>query len=163
MKAGSIISKVKKATSAEAKTLSNLFGSASTSTPKKPQPFNPAAECVVASRKRKKKSAIKRERPSNVIVVMLNDFSSRIPKGKVRTKLASKGQIQTLRFTRSMSAQEVKNVIIRAFQVEKYFVLGYDPSGHSLVRCGNQDLTGEGAIDRNGGLYLCKRFKTVSV
>lgn len=111
---------------------------------------------------KKKEKGIKRQRSTKISVIMLDNFTSILPKGKARSNLASKGKIQSLQFTRCMSAQEVKNEIVHYFHVEKFFVLELDTGGHNLIKCADQKLTGQKVVDRNGSLYLCQKFGQVS-
>ena len=159
MNAESIIAKVKKPTQAEAKALSTYFPS-SKSAPKRA--FDPAAESVVLPMQKKKKCATKRQRPCNVTVILMKDFCPKIPKGQIRQRLASKGRILSLRISRSMTNQEVKNQVIRAFKVDKFVVLECDSTGHNLVKAGDQTIDGEKVVDRKGALYLCEKFEYVS-
>ena len=90
------------------------------------------------------------------------EYSSTIPKGKRREQLTSTGRILSLRFSRSMSNLEVKNQIIRAFQVSEFVVLECDSTGHNLIRAADQKIDGETVVDRKGALYLCEKFDLVS-
>lgn len=111
---------------------------------------------------KKKKAATKRQRPSNITVIMMKEYSSTIPKGKLRQRLSTRGRILSLRFSRNMSNLEVKNQIIRAFKVPEYVVLECDSTGHNLIRAADQTLDGEKVVDRKGALYLCENFELVS-
>lgn len=116
--AESVISRIKKPTQAEAKALARYFPSTSTSTSTtcstvRKRPFDPAAESVALPMQKKKKRAVKRPRPANISVIMMKEFSSIIPKGKVRQKLSSKGRILSVSFSRDMSKREMRNKIIR--------------------------------------------------
>ena len=164
-KAVSIIAKVKKPTEAEAKALAKYFpsGSSYKAERKTSTGFDPLAESVVKDRQLKKKGAIKRQRPSSITVVMMDQYCSSIPKGKVRRKLASKGKVQSIKFTRSMTHQEVKNCIIRAFKIDSFVVLDCDSTGHNLIKTADQQIDGEKVVGRKGGLYLCKEFNVVSL
>ena len=97
---------------------------------------------------KKKKAAIKRQRPNNVTVVMMKEYSSTIPKGKVRQKLASN---LSLRFTCTMSSQEIRNKIIHAFKVAKFVVLECDSTGHNLIKSADQSVDGEMVVAHKGG------------
>lgn len=94
---------------------------------------------------------------------MMKEYSSSIPKGKVREKLALKGQILSLRFTRTTSSQEVRNQIICAFKVAKFVVLDCDSTGHNLIRSADQSVDGEKVVALKGGLYLCEKFDLVCI
>ena len=124
-------------------------------------PFDPVAESVVLPRQKKKKAAITKQRPSQVTVVMMKEYCPTIPKGKFRQKLASKGKIQTLRFTRIMTHSEVRDKILDAFDVRSFVVLDCDNTGHNLIKSSDQLVDGERAIVRKGALYLCENFDMV--
>ena len=90
------------------------------------EPFDPVAESIVLPQQKKKKAAKKKKlRPSNVTVIMMEEYCPVIPKGKIRHKLASSGKIQTIKFYRTM---EVKNQLIRAFKVRGFVVESLMPS-----------------------------------
>ena len=61
-----------------------------------------------------------------------------------------------------MSNLEVKNQIIRAFQVPEFVVLECDSTGHNLIRAADQKIDGETVVDQKGALYLCEKFDLVS-
>ena len=128
---------------------------------KRSKPFDPLAESIVLTKQKMRKAAISRQRSTNITVIMMKEYSSAIPKGKVRQKLASKGQIQTLRFTRTMTNLEVKKHITDTFKVKSFVVLDCDNTGHNLVKCANQLINGEKVVDRKGELYLCEKFNLV--
>ena len=153
---------MKKPTQAEAKALSSYFPSSYANAARK-RSFDPSTECVVLPMQKKKKAATKKQRPSNITVVMMKEYSSTIPKGKRRERLTSKGRILSLRFSRSMSNLEVKNQIIRTFQVSEFVVLECDSTGHNLIRAADQTIDGETVVDRKGALYLCEKFDLVSM
>ena len=164
MNAETIISRVKKPTEAEAKVLASYFPSTSAPRKREYPRFDPSAQSIVLPMQKKKKAAItKRERPSNITVVMMKEYCTSIPKGKVRQKLAAKGRILSVRFSRSMSCQEVTNQIIRTFKVAKFVLLECDSTGHNLIRCADQSLDGEKTVDRKGALYLCESFNPQKV
>ena len=98
LQAESIISRVKKPTQAEAKALSSYFPSSYANAARK-WSFDPSTECVVLPMQKKKKAATKRQRPGNITVIMMKEYSSTIPKGKRRERLTSKGRILSLRFS----------------------------------------------------------------
>lgn len=160
--AESILSKVQKPSKAEAKSLAKYFPSPGSSSSTARKSFNPSVGLVS---QKKKRSATKRaERPSTISVIMMERYCPSIPKGKKRQRLASKGLIQSLRFTRSMSCQEVKTKIMRAFGVDSYVVLDCDCTGHNLIKCADEACTIDGTkvVERKGALYLCKEFNVVS-
>ena len=155
-----VISKLKTPTLAEAKVLSSYFPSTS-GKQKSIRPFDPSAQSVVFSRQKKKKAAITRQRDSIITVILMDKYFPCIPRGKRRQKLASMGKFQTIQFNRLMSHREVKNKIVRAFEVDDFVVLDSDAAGHNLVKCENQDIDGEKVVKRKGCLYLCKEFDLV--
>ena len=93
----------------ESKALSKLFPSATSR--KRPTPmFDPKAECVAAAQHRKKK-ATGAGRPSNVVVFMLPKFMANVPRGKHRSQLEAIGRKKTLKFSRSMSHEQVSRFV----------------------------------------------------
>ena len=67
--------------------------------------------------KRKKSSKV--DRPTKVTVVLLEKFSSSVPKDKARQELASSGRIMSIRFTRTMSSKSIREQIEGTFN--KFF------------------------------------------
>lgn len=90
---------------------------------------------------------------------MLTKFSSVLPKGKCRRRLASRGQIQTMRITREMSHVEIRTKILKAFKVSQYTVLESDGTGNGLLKAAEQDVDGLYVVGRRGCLYLCESFE----
>lgn len=158
--AENILARVKKPTEAESKVLAKYFPSSRGSSSKK---FDPVAESIVLPRQMKKKAAIVRERTKSISVVMMDEYVPVIPKGKARERLATKGQILSLKFTRLMKPEEVKSKILKAFVVDEFIVLDCNGTGHGLVKCADQVLDGEKAVNRKGALYLCKKFTVVRI
>lgn len=101
----------------------------------------------------------KDERPTKVTVVLLEKFSSSVPKGKVRQELASSGRILSIRFTPTMSSQSIREKIEGAFNINYFTVLECDSTGHQLIK---QDLSGFEVVSRKGSLYLCESFPEVN-
>lgn len=151
-KAFEVMSKFKKPSGAEAKSLTKLFERRPT--------FDPT-ECVVAGMQKRKKAAIKSKtcRPIKIAVIMMKKYQRSLPRGRQRQKLASDGKIQTLRVTRAMSSQEIRDKIVGAFKISDYTVLEVDSSGHYLLKACDQNVDGVMAADRRGSLYLCETFK----
>ena len=89
----------------------------------------------------------------------MKDFTSTVPKKKHKNELTAAGRIQCIRFFRTMSARDVKNLITRTFLISHYIVLECDDTGHNLFRSLNQDIDGEAATARRGSLYLCENMK----
>ena len=122
------------------------------------EPSDPSAECIVLPQQKKKEAASKgNTKPAVVTVVLMKDFSRRVPKGKVRQNLYSDGRIQPVSLRRTMSFLQVKNAIIRAFtrfQVSRFTVLESDQGCHNLCRAAQQEINAEQAVQRRGCLYL---------
>ena len=152
MNAESIIAKVKKPTQAEAKALSTYF-----LLPKVHQNVHLTLQLNRLYCLCKRKKSVRRKGNGHAM-----SPSFQIPKGQIRQRLGSKGRILNLRITRSMTNQEVKNQVIRAFKVDKFVVLECDSTGHNLVKAGDQTIDGEKVVDRKGALYLCEKFEYVS-
>ena len=112
----------------------------------------PARADILLKRK-KTKSA--KERPTKVTVVLLNKFSSCVPKGKIHRELAESGRIISIRFTRTMSSESIREKIEGAFAVNNFTVLECNSNGHQLVKAADQDIHGEELVSRKGCLYLC--------
>ncbi len=144
-----ILDRVKKV---EAKTLAKCFPNGKTKTPK--GGFDPNADCVVSDAHRKKKAAIKgKQRSVSVSVVMLRQYISTIPKGKARKKLLSEGRIQSIAATRNMTNLQIRNKILRAFEVASFSFLEVDSAGR-LVKMKDDSLNGESVVNRRGSLYV---------
>ena len=123
-------------------------------------PFNPT-QSVVLPQQKKKKAAIKKtaERAVTIRVVLMKDYTSSVPKKRLKDELVAEGRIQSIRVLRSMSAREVKNLITRTFLTSHYIVLECDGTGHNLLKSVKQDIDGEAAVARRGALYLCENMK----
>ena len=76
--------------------------------------FDPDAESIVLPNQKKKKAAVKRERWSNVTVILLKEYMPTVPRGDFRKELVAKGIIQNVKFTQSMSSVEAENQILHA-------------------------------------------------
>lgn len=161
--ASSILSRVKKPTEAEARAISQYFSTAPNR--EKKRPFDPLADSVVEPQKKKKKRAIpthvkkavpvKRGKPTNVKVFMLDNKQRKVPKGEERKRLEKRDQVQTVKIYREMNSDEVKEAILNTFKwVRSYTILACQSGGHSLVVSDNQDLNGEEMVKRRGPLYL---------
>ncbi len=107
------------------------------------QKFDPGAKCVVAEKQRKKKTAVPKKKLSAVTVVVLDKFSCFVPRGNVRQKLASSGKMQSRKFSRDMSPEQVRASIKAVFKLEEHTVFNSDSSGHTLCKCSDQDIHGE--------------------
>ena len=69
----------------------------------------------MSKQKKKKKAAVTPGRPCKIEVVLLPKVFHVVPKRDPRKQLITEGRVKTLMFRRSMSAVEVRNVIIRGF------------------------------------------------
>ena len=87
---------------------------------------------------------------------MMKQYSPIIPKNKACQKLLSEGRILSIKVTKGMSSQEIKNLIIRTFQMSEYTVLECDDTGHNLIRRINQAIDGRDVVSLRGALYLCE-------
>ena len=149
---------VSKPTEAEAKALAKYFPSAKSTSSQRA--FDTAAECVVSGPQKKKKAAIRpKQRPVNISVIMMQKYSPVVPKGKERQKLASQGRMLNMKVSRGMNAKELKHKISGAFHVSDYTILEFANSGHTLVKCYDQEIDGDAVTQRRGCLYLCEAFQ----
>ena len=90
-------------------------------------------------------------------VVILQEFSKIVPKGKKRHMLLSRGRVKPVKLLRAMIALEVKNCIMRAFQdhqIKTFVVLDVLESGHTLIQADEQDINGDSAANRRLPVYL---------
>ena len=94
--------------------------------------FDVSRNCVAVKNKKVKGKGI--QRPKTVSVVLMKGYSPLVPKNKDCQKLTSEGRILLIKVTRNMSSQEVKNLIIRVFQITEYTVLECDDTNHNLLR-----------------------------
>ena len=113
---------------------------------------------------KKKKAAIKpSKRSSNISVMMLKQFSSKIPKGEARERLLAEGRLQSVKISRQMTAEEVKAQLCEAFGVTEYTLLHCDTVSKYLMKCSEQSLDGNDAVERRGCLYLCESMKVSNI
>lgn len=98
---------------------------------------------------------------SEKTVVLLNQYTPTVPKGRFRQKLANGGRMLSLKFHRAMTSDDVRQKIKQAFGASTFFYLECDQTGHHLVRAADQSLAGEDAVERKGALYLCEKFPEV--
>lgn len=89
----------------------------------------------------------------------MKEYCSLVPKNKIRQKLSSEGRIHSVKVTKGMSSREVKNLIMRTFQVSDYTVLECDDTGHNLLKRIDQSIDGSDVLELRGALYLCETFK----
>ncbi len=108
--------------------------------------FDPSVE-----HKPKKTKKAKRVKPTAVKLVAVKDPQKGVPKsGKRRKECVKENRIQTVDMNRSMSSQEVENVILRAFKhvsVKAYTILEANQQGH-LTKAECQEPTGDVIVDR---------------
>ena len=144
--------RVGKPTQVQASVLAKCFPSLQSTQPK--VGFNPNMECVATEARRKKKAAIKgKQRSVTVNVVMLKQYLPFIPKGQARKKLSSAGRIRNISVSRDMTSLEIRNKIVRVFEVASFSCLEVDGSGR-LVKVSSESLNGESAVSRRGSLYV---------
>ena len=144
-----------KPTEAEASALASLFPG------QKPmKPFNPRSPCVASANMKKKKAAIKPiNKDSHVSVMMMKEFSPKLPKGAARLEMIAEGRLQSVRIGRLMTPEEVKAKLCEAFSVTDYTVLHCDGVSKYLMKCNDQNIDGIAAIERRGCLYLCESMQ----
>ena len=107
--------KLGKRTEAEKDKLAQLFSSSKVPSGSRKRTFNPQSECVASERQRKKKASSSSRAVSRDVVV-LSDYTPKIPKNQFRTELRQKLRIQSLQFKRNMSATQTKKVICQSFK-----------------------------------------------
>ena len=154
-RAESIVNKIRKPTVVEKKALAACFPSSS-QPPKRSLTFDPTADCVAEPQKKKKKAS--QPKPVNVNVILLKRMQKYIPRGGARKKLQSQGRIMKVALNRNLSAQQVKNAILKAFKgikgLKEFTTLECTKSNR-LQLSSVHELTGELAVERRGALYLC--------
>ena len=144
--------------SVEISELSRLF-SESSSGRKHPASVALVSESPALAQLKKKKSVI---RPVSRGVVVFPAFSGRIPPKPQKQSLVSEGRVKTLIFKRTMSAVQVRNVIIRGFpEIQKIYPFKL------LKACKNNKLeisepepTGEDVCSQRGTVYI---YQSVSI
>ena len=157
----SLVSQLKhaKASVFARKTVSSLFQASAGS--KSQTTFNPSAELVVSSEKRKKKSCA--PKPLTVTVVVLPYKQASVPKGKQRQNFEAQGRIRKVPIFRHASDAEVEEAIWTAFHgikppLNQWEVLDCVAKKRltSLPKEGSHSLSAERAIEQRGGLYLAQ-------
>lgn len=125
--------------------------------------FSPRVESVVAVNQKKKKAGIKPSKKcSSVTVMMMKEYSSKLPKGTPKEDLLAQGRIQSIKVNRQMKPDEVKRLILKAFGVTRYTVLHCDGVSKYLMKSSEQNIDGNGMVDRRGCLYLCKNMEVAN-
>ena len=152
-----ICKKLSAPSNSERRELSNLFPS-SRATGSYKRVFDPTAECLALPQQKKKKAAGLVLRPTSREVVLMKAFRSVVPIKKFRSELKSERRIQSLQFKRTMSPEEVKQVIIRGFHhIQGFSSFQYlENSSNNLSIASNQEYDGVTVIERRGALYLCE-------
>ena len=102
----------------------------------------------------------KKGKTSLVTVVVQDKFTTNVPRGEARQKLATSGKMQKW-FTRDMSSVQVESKIKSVFNLLDYTVLESDSSGHTLCKCSDQELDVKAVVGCKGCLYPCKEFSQV--
>ena len=144
----------------------------SSSAPKRPKlsgAFDPTRTCVALHQKQKKKAV--RSKPSKVTVIVVQDASKGVPRGKNRKKLQEAGHIAKLEFMRDMSTLQVKNTIISGFQhlsLASFIYLTCDSENSHMLRADiKQEKDGELIVNaaqaRKSTMYIAKCLQHVSV
>ena len=147
--AKNLLERVKKPSDSQAKALNKLFSSSK---------FNPQAECVASGAHAKKKKFAAKLKKCSGTVVMLEKYQSRIPRGDLRQSLIDSNRIQSMMISRSMTPDEVKNIILATFGCEDFIILECAKGGY-LLKADDQVLSSQMASDRRGALYLCENSK----
>ena len=138
----------------QARVLGKLFGGS--------KGFNPKARCVADDAHEKKKKFEPKTKDSQVTIVMLKKYESRIPRGEYRQELSDSNRVQKIKMNRNDTPKEVKNKILAAFGCKGFSVLECANGGY-LLRAADEELTSQLAIDRRGALYLCEKPNSASV
>ena len=90
-------------------------------------------------------------------VVLLEKFSSSVPKGKARQELSSRGRLMSIRFTRTMSSQSIREQIEGEFNINSFTVLECNSTGHQLIKAAEQDFSRCEVVSRKGYVNLSLR------
>ena len=149
-----------KPSEAAKKHLAKLFPSTS-ATSKMPKilpakrKFDPSQTSIAEIQKGKKKAAI--SKPKMVSFVLLARFQAIVPRGKARKKLVGDSRIKKVQIRRSMSSQQVHDIIVAEFaEFEKvssfhFLCTGKDNaldvfSKQELDGCEVVELAGSGSV-----------------
>lgn len=143
----------KKPTPAAAKVLKKLFPS-STSTPVQKRPFDPTADCIVSTVKKKKKAV--RSRCTTVRFILLKDFEKGLPRGQARKQLLEGNCSKKIEIFRTMNAAQVRAKILQGFPNASAISFLQLNGGINMTISSNQNLDGDGVITasakRNGNV-----------
>lgn len=154
-----ICQQLRKPSDATAKSIAKLFPACASSTKRK-RKFSPADDCVFIEQQRRKKAVnpLSSGRAKTVTVVVIREIPCTIPRGSLRGQLKRMGRIKDLSFRRSLSADEVRDVILEGFKatgIENFVYLQAHRS-NTLTKSEDQKLNGNEviALAGSGCLYL---------
>ena len=122
--------------------------------------FDPLAD--LSQHKKKKPSNKHTAWPFTREVVLLPQYQGTVPRNKVRQELQQQKRIQPLKFKRSMSSLEVKNVICRGFQrINGFLSFQYLEciQNNRLAVVASQDVDGEFVSTKKGGSLYSSRLR----
>ena len=126
----------------------------------KHQQFDPLAD--LSQHKKKKPSNKLTVRPFTREVVLLPQYRGTVPRNKVWQELQQQKRIQPLKFKRSMSSLEVKNVICGGFQrINGFLSFHYLEciQNNHLAVVASQDVDGEFVSTKKGGSLYSSRLR----
>lgn len=158
-----------KPSEADARVLSSLFpSSASHSLKRTSSVFDPLDDCVATAQKRKKKAV--HIKPRKVTVVLMHGETTTVPRFGKRRALKRDGNIRQLQFARSMSPQQVKSALFKAFsrkldrnETIQITYMQPNPHTHTLTTVDKSDFDGGDVIDLAGQGNLYIRTELVEV
>lgn len=160
-KGSALSNDIAKPSSSEVKELTRLFPHSFQQTSRKRKSFDPKDELVdiVPDKVKKKKASTSSGRALRVTVCCLSSIRSSIPRGKARSALKDAGRIVDIRLTRSMTAQEARNVINQAFLHVNNREWDYLDSNqdNSLKLSAEQNPGGDVLCNRKGCIYVVDR------
>lgn len=162
-RAKSLCQKLRKPCKATAKAPANLIPASITSKARK-RKFNPTDACVASEQQHRKKAAnpLNKGQSRCVMVVVLKEVPTTIPKGPLRGRLRKVGRIRELCLFRTMTKEDVHRVIERSFEslgLKRYLFL----QGHrdnTLTVFEKQSLDGTAELAGCGSLYLQEQSST---
>ena len=102
-----------------------------------------------------------RKKCSSVTVMLMKEYSSKLPKRSDKDELLAQGRVQSIKVNRQMKAEEVKRLILKAFSVTHYTVLHCDGVSKFLMKSSDQNVDGNDLADKRGGLYLCENMQVI--
>lgn len=152
---------------AAAQELKKLFtASTSVPVPKKRAVFDPTAECVFASEKKKKKAA--RNRGSIVNFVLITEHEKGLLRGNSRKQLLQGSSAKKIEIFRSMSPQQIQAKVLQQFTTLSTISFLQVAGGSHLVCSPQQNPDGNEVIansqKRSGNtLYITGQIKSKGV